>query len=45
MQRSSLPLSEIAYELGFTDQSHFSRYFKKITGMSPLKWKQNFVQK
>jgi AraC family transcriptional regulator len=45
LQRSSLPLSEIAYELGFTDQSHFSRYFKKITGMSPLKWKQNFIQK
>jgi AraC family transcriptional regulator len=45
LQRSSLPLSEIAYELGFTDQSHFSRHFKKITGMSPLKWKQNFVQK
>ncbi|WP_420911246.1 helix-turn-helix domain-containing protein [Priestia aryabhattai] len=45
LQSSSLPLSEIAYELGFTDQSHFSRHFKKITGIPPLKWKQNFVQK
>ncbi|PVC66090.1 AraC family transcriptional regulator [Priestia megaterium] len=45
LQSSSLPLSEIAYELGFTDQSHFSKHFKKITGMSPLKWKQNFIQK
>jgi AraC-like DNA-binding protein len=26
---------EIAYELGFRDQSHFSRFFKKETGMPP----------
>ena len=26
---------EIAFELGFQDQSHFSRFFKKETGMPP----------
>ncbi|ANZ46267.1 helix-turn-helix domain-containing protein [Cloacibacillus porcorum] len=28
----------IAYELGFADQSHFSRTFLKLTGVSPVKF-------
>jgi AraC family transcriptional regulator len=32
---SNTSLREIAVEFGFFDQSHFSRMFKKATGMSP----------
>lgn len=30
-----LPLSEIAYDSGFTDQSHFNRIFKRHTSLTP----------
>ena len=30
-----VPLSQIALELGFADQSHFTRTFKRFTGMTP----------
>jgi AraC family transcriptional activator of pobA len=29
------PIHEIAYELGFADPSHFARFFRKQTGMTP----------
>lgn len=32
-------LSEIALELGFADQSHFSRIFRRQIGMSPRDWR------
>jgi AraC-like DNA-binding protein len=31
-------LSDIAYENGYADQSHFIRFFKKFTGISPLQF-------
>lgn len=34
---------DVAYELGFSDQSHFSRFFKKYTGLSPAAYRrQNY---
>ncbi|HEY8561108.1 MAG TPA: AraC family transcriptional regulator [Pyrinomonadaceae bacterium] len=30
-----LPLSEIAYAAGFSDQSHFTRIFKRLVGVTP----------
>ncbi|MBN9384914.1 MAG: helix-turn-helix transcriptional regulator [Chitinophagaceae bacterium] len=29
------PLTEIAYELGYSDQAHFCKAFRRVTGMSP----------
>lgn len=31
---------EIAYDLGFNDPAHFSRFFKKMTGFSPSRFKE-----
>jgi AraC-like DNA-binding protein len=28
-------LAEVAYRVGFADQSHFSRHFRRINGASP----------
>ncbi|MEO1484432.1 MAG: helix-turn-helix domain-containing protein [Bacteroidota bacterium] len=34
---------EIAHELGFNDPSHFSRFFKKMTQMTPSEFRENAV--
>jgi AraC-like DNA-binding protein len=35
LQQSALPVTEIAFLLGFNDTSNFARAFKRWTGMSP----------
>lgn len=35
LMHSGLSVSEIAYKIGFTDNSYFGRYFKNDTGMTP----------
>ncbi|MGH9636641.1 MAG: helix-turn-helix transcriptional regulator, partial [Candidatus Angelobacter sp.] len=32
---SALPLSSVAADLGFYDQSHFTRVFRQLTGATP----------
>ncbi len=39
---SDASLSDIALAAGFFDQSHFSRTFKQITGMSPAAYRRTF---
>ncbi|HGW6178674.1 TPA: helix-turn-helix domain-containing protein [Enterococcus faecalis] len=34
-------ISEVALSLGFSDASHFSRTFKKITGTTPKEYKMS----
>lgn len=36
---TSLPVTEISYELGFTDNSHFGKYFKSVKGISPKSYR------
>ncbi len=35
MRQKSGPIGEIAYQLNFSDQAHFSNAFRKATGISP----------
>jgi len=37
-------LSEIAYLTGFSDQSHFTRIFKKHTGKKSITYKKSFLK-
>jgi AraC family transcriptional regulator len=37
---SATPLSQVALETGFSDQSHFTRTFKSITGMTPTEFQK-----
>lgn len=42
LRNSTLTVKEIAYELGFEDTSFFSKYFSRISGLSPIKYRQSF---
>jgi AraC family transcriptional regulator len=39
LRQPETPLSELALQLGFADQSHFSRIFRRWTGMTPKTWR------
>jgi AraC-like DNA-binding protein len=39
LREGRLSLTEIAFLVGFTDQSNFSRAFRRWTGVSPGEWK------
>lgn len=40
LQNSELSILEIAIESGFQDMFYFSRFFRKMTGMSPTQWRE-----
>lgn len=37
--RAGVPVTDVAAASGFTDQSHFTRHFKKTFGVSPGRWR------
>jgi AraC family transcriptional regulator len=43
MLDSHEPLVEIALGAGFADQAHFTRSFKRITGMTPTEFRRTFA--
>jgi AraC family transcriptional regulator len=43
MLGSNVPLVEIALAAGFADQTHFTRSFKRITGMTPTEFRRLFA--
>src|SRR5438477_5918340 len=44
LQSSKYSLTEIAYLTGFSDQSHFTRIFKKHTGKNPSAFKKSLLK-
>jgi len=40
MLSGSLSLAQIAYECGFSDQSHFTRVFSQSVRMTPAAWRR-----
>jgi AraC family transcriptional regulator, transcriptional activator of pobA len=40
LQNSTSPIKEIASLLGFTEANHFSNYFKKHSGISPVSYRK-----
>lgn len=45
MKNPSYSLTEIAYLTGFSDQSHFTRIFKKHTGQNPSVFRKKLLKK
>jgi AraC-like DNA-binding protein len=45
MQSQAYSLTEIAYLTGFSDQSHFTRIFKKHTGSNPSAYRKKMIKK
>lgn len=43
LQQTSLSVKEVAYELGFNSATHFFRFFKKHTRISPLGYRQKHL--
>lgn len=39
----SLQVKEIAYELGFDEQTNFTKFFKKFTGISPEQFRKSIL--
>jgi AraC family transcriptional regulator len=40
LSASHRPIAEIAADFGFADQSHFSRVFAKLTGLTPARYRK-----
>ena len=45
LKNTDLTITEIAYETGFTSQSYYDQRFRKIKGISPLKYRQTMENK
>jgi AraC-like DNA-binding protein len=40
LQNTDVPIKEISYQLGFTESTHFSNYFKKHTDLTPVLYRK-----
>lgn len=43
LQSSSTNISQVAFDLNFSDPSHFGRVFKQVTGISPSDYKSSMM--
>jgi AraC-like DNA-binding protein len=39
----NLTITEIAWQLNFTDNSYFTKFFRKIAGVSPEEFRKNIL--
>nr|WP_068892368.1 AraC family transcriptional regulator [Pedobacter panaciterrae] len=44
LKEKRLTVSEVGYELGFTNLSHFTRVFEQYIGMKPKKYSSTFIK-
>lgn len=42
LRAGEIPLARLAIDLGFSSQSHFTRLFGELTGMTPAKYRRQF---
>ena len=42
LSEQQLPISEVCFESGFNNLSHFNKSFKKITEKSPTEYRKDF---
>jgi AraC-like DNA-binding protein len=42
LRQSSRSIKEISYEMGFTDMSHFNKFFHKYKGVSPREYRLQY---
>jgi len=42
LSTSNKSIAETAAEAGFYDQSHFTKRFRRVTGMTPLAYRKQF---
>ena len=42
LNSSNKSIAEISAEAGFYDQSHFTKRFRKVTGMTPMAFRKEF---
>jgi AraC family transcriptional regulator len=40
LRETSLPIADIAIRCGFADQSHLTRVFTRLAGLSPAAWRR-----
>lgn len=44
LKLTTMPLAEVAYYFGFSDLSYFIRFFRKHTGVTPLRFRRHMQQ-
>lgn len=44
LKRPKLSITDLAFDLGFTNSQYFTRCFKKQFGQPPLKWQKNHLK-
>jgi AraC-like DNA-binding protein len=41
LERTSKSCTDIAYEIGFGDQSYFTKHFRRLTGTTPMRYRRS----